>query len=157
MEIVYKFKKLFLSTFQSLKDRNISPRELYTHLVSLGSMKPNWCYDNIIDREQPPLRHYFPQLRTSEEVKLIIYDYCCFFNTHVIELIIDKLGTAEDRANFTKYMEDFSDYARRRVYEYPSELGAMTDGSAKLFIILDEEYDNCMHCQLIETVCRNAS
>ena len=140
MDIMFKFQDLFSSTVLSLKERGTSPQALYTHLVCLGSVKPAYH-----DPKQPVLRHYFPQLRTAERIEEamgIVGDYCSFFNFGIIELVIDKLGTTEDKANLTKYKKDFSDYARRHVYECPSELGAMTDGNAELFMTLDETYDN---------------
>jgi hypothetical protein len=142
VDIMFKFQDLFSSTTQSLDEHNISPRALYTHLVCLGSLKPTLSYD---DPKQPVLKHYFPQLRTAERIEDamgIIGDYCSFFNFRIIELIIDKLGTTKDKANLTKYKKEFGDYARRHVYECPSELGPETDGNAELFMTLDETYDN---------------
>jgi hypothetical protein len=142
VDIIFEFQELFSSTTQSLDERNISPKALYTHLVCLGSLKPTLSYD---DPKQPALKHYFPQLRTAERIEEamgIIGDYCSFFNFRIVELIINKLGTTKDKANLTKYKKDFSDYARRHVYECPSELGATTDGNAELFMTLDETYDN---------------
>ena len=141
-DIMFEFQELFSSTTKSLDGRHISPQALYTHLVCLGSLKPTLSYD---DPKQPVLKHYFPQLRTAERIEEamgIVGDYCSFFNFRIMEMIIDKLGTQEDKANLTKYKQKFSDYARRHVYECPSELGAMSDGNAELFMTLDETYDN---------------
>ena len=143
VDIMFKFQELFSSTTQSLEERSISPRGLYTHLVCLGSLKPT--YD---DPKQPVLRHYFPQLRQSkhiDEAMAIIGDYCSFFNYRIVELIINKLGTTKDKDNLFNYKKEFSEYAKRHVFECPSELGAITDGSghATLFLTLDETYDNC--------------
>jgi hypothetical protein len=140
MDITFKFQDLFSSTILSLKERNTSPQALYSHLVFFGSLKPTYN-----DPKQSVLRHYFPQLRTAERIEEamgIIGDYCSFFNFRIIELIINKLGTTEDKANLTRYKKDFGDYARRHVYEYPSEFGTMTNGNVELFMTLDETYDN---------------
>ena len=140
VDIMFEFQELFSSITKSLDERHISPLALYTHLVCLGSLKPT--YD---DPKQPVLRHYFPQLRTAERIEEamgIIGDYCSFFNFRIVELIINKVGTTEDKATLTKYKKDFSDYARRHVYECPSEFGPVTDGNAELFMTLDETYDN---------------
>ena len=141
MDITFKFQDLFSSTTQSLKERSISPQDLYTHLVCLGSVKPT--YD---DPKQPVLRHYFPHLKRAERIEEamgIIGDYCSFFNFRIMELIIDKLGTTKDKANLSSYKKEFSEYAGRHVFECPSELGAMTDDNAELFVTLDETYDDC--------------
>ena len=140
MDITFKFQDLFSSTILSLKERSISPQELYSHLVCLGSVKPTYE-----DPKLPVLRHYFPDLRRAqriEEAMGIIGDYCSFFNFCIVELIIDKLGTTNDKANLTNYKKQFSEYARRHVFECPSELGTMSDRNAELFMTLDETYDN---------------
>ena len=36
-----------------------------------------------------------------------------------------------------------SEYAKRHVFECPSEVGTVTDSDAKMFVTLDETYDNC--------------
>jgi hypothetical protein len=142
MDITFKFQDLFSSTILSLKERNTSPQDLYSHLVCLGTLKPTLSYD---DPKQPVLKHYFPQLRTAERIEEamgIIGDYCSFFNFRIMEQIIDKLGTTKDKVNLTNYKKDFDDYARRHVYECPSELGTVANGNAVLFMTLDETYDN---------------
>ena len=141
VDITFKFQKLFSSITVSLKEQKISPQDLYTHLACLGSLKPT--YDDL---KQPVLRHYFPQLRKAEHIQeamAIIGDYCSFFNYHIIEQIIDVLGTTKDKDNLSNYKKEFSEYAKRHVFECPSELGTMTDGNATLFLTLDETYDNC--------------
>ena len=138
---MFKFQELFSSTTQSLKEHNVSPQDLYTHLVCLGSLKPTYN-----DPKQPVLRHYFPQLRQCrriDEAMAIVADYCSFFNHRIMEVIIDKFGTTTDKDNLFKYKKEFSEYARRHVFECPSELGAMIDGNAELFMTLDDTYDDC--------------
>ena len=140
-DITFRFQELFSSTTLSLKERNILPQDLYTHLACLGSLKPTYDYP-----KQPVLRHYFPQLIEAERIEkamAIISTYCSFFNYRIMELIIDKLGTTKDKDNLSNYKKEFSEYAKRHVFECPKELGTMTDGHATLFVTLDETYDDC--------------
>ena len=61
-----------------------------------------------------------------------------------MELIIDKLGSRQDKANLSSYEEEFSEYARRRAFECPPEIGITSDGTvALLFVTLDENYKSC--------------
>ena len=141
MDITFKFQNLFSATTLSLQERNISPQNLYTHLACLGSVKPT--YD---DPKQPVLRHYFPQMMKAERIEeamAIVSSYCSFFNYRLMEVIISKLGTAKDKDNLSNYEKDFSEYARCHVFECPSNLGTETDESAKLFVTLDETYNDC--------------
>ena len=73
----------------------------------------------------------------------IVSEYCSFFNYHIIELIINKLGTEKDKENLAKYKEEFAEYGRRHIFECPSEVCERSDHCADMFVALDKNYDNC--------------
>ena len=139
--MMFKFQKLFSLTKKSLKERNISCQQISNHVECLGSLKPAFK-----DSDLPVFRHQIPRLQqapTVDEAMSVISGYCSFFNFHILELIIDELGSDKDSANLSKYKDDFSEYAKRHVFECPSEVGTETDGDAKMFVTLDETYENC--------------
>ena len=44
----------------------------------------------------------------------------------------------------SSYIEEFNNYAKRKVYECPTELSPVTDsGQAIIYVTLDESYDDC--------------
>ena len=49
----------------------------------------------------------------------ILREYHSFFDYELIKYIIEKLGTEEDKANLEKYVEDFTEYCKRSVFECP--------------------------------------
>ena len=109
--------------------------------MCLGSLKPT--YD---DSEGSDFRHQLPQLRNAELVDdaiCIVNEYCSFFNYHIIECIITKLGTEQDKDNLSKYKEEFIEYGERHVFECPSKVGERSDHCADMFVTLDKSYDNC--------------
>ena len=74
---------------------------------------------------------------------MILNDYFSFFNYHIIEYIIKALGTEEDKAELQKYKDDFSQYAKRRIFECQSEFGPVSDvHHADIFVKVDAQYEN---------------
>jgi len=57
--------------------------------------------------------------RDLSEVFMGLKDYMSFFNYHLIEHIINVLGTEDVKAELKKYKLNFQQYAQRRVYECP--------------------------------------
>ena len=60
----------------------------------------------------------------------------------MIEHIINKLGTRQNKTNLERYKKEFSQYAEHLVFECPSEVGTMSEGLAKMVVTLDKTYDN---------------
>ena len=137
----YKFQGLFNSTRKSLVNRKISVEDLLKHLDCLGSIQPS-----IKGSELPVLGCQLPELRNLESVEkamFVISRYCSFFNYHFVEEIIDNLGSEQDKANLKKFKEDFSEYAKRHIFECPAELGEMSEiGHANMIVTLDATYES---------------
>ena len=142
VDIMFKFQDLFTETTKSLKERNVSTRDLSNHLACLGSLKPTYN-----DSEGSAFRHQLPQLRYTELVddamSEVVNEYCSFFNYHIIERIINKLGTEQDKDNLSKYKEEFAEYGKCHIFECPSEVGERSDHCVDMFVVLDKNYDNC--------------
>lgn len=140
--MIYKFQKLFTATKKSLRDEKVSVAELVGHLECLGSIKPMY-----LDMGRKPLRCQLPGLANAETVDAVmsvVKDYCSFFNYHMLEHIIDEFGTKQDKENMASYKEDFTKYAECCITQCPSEVGKMCEeGSANLFVTLDDSFDNC--------------
>ena len=123
-DMIYKFQDLFSETTDSLRERKVPVVELTRHLECLGPVKPTYK-----DTGLRPLRHQLPGLRNAETVDAVmsvVKDYCSFFNYRMLEHIINKLGSEEDKLNLARYKEDFEVYAECRIFECPSEVGKMS-------------------------------
>ena len=141
MDMIQKFQDLFSATTESLKQRKISVQEIVCHLVGLGPRPPAYKDLNL-----PTFRRKLPELTNAKTVHaamLVIGNYCSFFNYYMIEHIINKLGTRQDKKNLEKYKKEFSEYAERHVFECPSEVGTVSEGLAKMVVTLtlDKTYD----------------
>lgn len=132
--MIEKFQDLFSATTDSLKQRKISVQEIVCHLVGLGPKPPAYRDLNL-----PTFRRKLPELtnaKTVDAAMLVIGNYCSFFNYYMIEHIIKKLGTQQDKKNLEKYKKEFSQYAGRHVFECPSEVGSVSEGLAKMVVTL---------------------
>ena len=141
VEMMFKFQRLFSSTTISLNKRKVPSQDICSRVQCLGSLTPVFE-----DSGLPVFRQQIPKLqqaRTADDAMSVINGYCSFFNFHILELIIEQLGSSEDVANLSDYKKDFSEYAKRHVFQCPSEIGTMTFGDAKMFVTLDETFNKC--------------
>ena len=140
MDMIQKFQDLFSATTESLKQRKISVDEILCHLIGLGASPP--AYKAL---KLPAFCEKFPELQKAQTIDtamLEIGKYCSFFNYYMIEHIINKLGTPQDKKNLDKYKKEFSQYAEHLVFECPSEVGTVSEGLAKMLVTLDETYES---------------
>ena len=124
-DIVHKFWHLHSRVYESLRKQNIPVGRLVAHLLSLHAFDPIYK-----DLQKPALQSFIKELRSAgsiEDVLFIIRDYISFFNYHVIEHIVEGLGTDQDRAELQNYEREFDEYSKRRIYECPPEYGPKSD------------------------------
>ena len=120
-DIVRKFGHLHSRVYESLCKQNVPVDKLVTHLLSLGAFDPVYK-----GSQKPALQTIFQELQNAgniEKVLFIIRDYISFFNYHVIEHIVNELGTDQDRAELQNYQKEFGEYSKRRVYECHQTMG----------------------------------
>ena len=139
-DIVRKFGHLHSRVYESLCKRNVPVDKLVTHLLSLGAFDPVYK-----DCQKPVLQTFFLELQNAgsiEKVLFIIRDYISFFNYHVIEHIVNELGTDQDRAELQNYEKEFDEYSKRRVYECPPEYGSKSNADhVDLVVKVDSVYE----------------
>ena len=114
--------------------------EFVSHVMTLGA------FDPVFKEPQVPLFQYcFQKLEaagTIPKVFLALKDYLSFFNYHILEHIIEELGTEDDKAELQKYKEDFKQYAKRRIFECSREFGPVSDADhVDIFVKVDSQYD----------------
>ena len=136
-----RFQKLVSATIESLISQKASPDNLVSRLMTLGAFKP------VFKEPQVPLFQFcFEKLEAADtipKVFLVLKDYFSFFNYHIIEHIIEELGTEEDKTRLQGYKEYFNWYAKRRIFECLPEFGPVCDTDhADIFVKVDSQYDN---------------
>ena len=140
-QIMIQFQELVSATIESLMRRNVPLIKLQSHLMVLGAFDPVFKETQV-----PVFRHCLKELRAADtipKVFLILNDYFSFFNYHIIEHIINNLGTFEDKAKLQKYKDDFNQYAKRRIFECQPEFGPISDTDhADIFLKVDSQYES---------------
>lgn len=135
-----KFRALFSRTFESLKERGIPIATIIRELVGFNQLQPVFE-----DSDQPAFRKQLSKLRQAEtvdDIMDILIEYCSFFNLQIIESLISKLGTVEDKAALQKYNDDFAEYAKRKIYEMPSiENHKSENCQALIYVTLDKIFE----------------
>ena len=139
-DIIRKFWHLHSRVYESLRQRDVPVERLVVHLSSLGAFDPV-----SKDSQKPVLQTFSQELQNAksiENVLLAIKDYFSFFNYHVLEHIVDELGTDQDRVELQNYKKAFDEYSKRRVYECPPEYGPKSNADhADLVVKLDSVYE----------------
>ena len=139
-DIVRKFWRLHSRVYESLRQRNIPVDRLVVHLLSLGAFDPV-----MKDSQKPVLQTFSQEFRNAgsiEDVLFAIKDYFSFFNYHVIEHIVDELGTNQDKFELQNYKKEFAEYSKRRIYECLPVYGSVSkDGHIDLVLKVDLVYE----------------
>ena len=154
-KINLEFQKLVSATIESLNRQNVPPDKLLSHVMTLGSLK------RVFEPQVPALHHRFKELNAAKTIYdsfLVLNDYFSFFNYHIIEHIVEELGTEEDKAKLQKYTQDFNQYAKRRIFECLPEFGHVLSDSdhVDIFVKLDSQYDDYTVAEL-EGFCHKLS
>ena len=154
-EITIKFQKLVSATIKSFQERCAPLDNLVSHVMTLGA------FDPVFKESQLPVFHHrFKELKaadTIEKIFMVLNDYFSFFNYHILEHIIEELGTEEDKSRLKTYKEHFNKYAKRKIFECPSEFGPVSDdGYADIIVKLDVEHEKFTVAE-IELFCHKLS
>ena len=140
-EIIIKFQKLVSATIKSFQERCVPLDDLVSYVMALGA------FDPVLKKSQVPVfYHRFEKLKAADtiaKVFMVLNNYFSFFNYHILENIIEELGTEEDKERLKTYKEHFNTYAKRRIFECPSEFGPVSDaGHVDIIVKLDVQYKN---------------
>ena len=146
-EIMIQFQELVSATIESLIRRNVPPKKLFCHVMTLGAFGPVFKEPQV-----PVFSHRFKELKTANtiyDIFQVLNDYFSFFNYQLIEYIIKALGTRNDKAKLQRYKKNFNQYAKRRTFECLPEFGPVSDADhADIFVKLDSQYDNYKVAQI---------
>ena len=139
--ITVQFQYLVSTTLKSLQKQCVSVCDFLPHLMTFGTVEPL-----LKDSQAPSFDQQLNDLKKAadlSEVFMGLKDYMSFFNYHLIEHIINVLGTEEVKDELKNYKTNFHQYAKRRVYECPPQFGPVSEvGHADIFVKVDSRYEN---------------
>ena len=102
VELTGKFGVMFNTFFQSLREQIISIKEIAGILKAFGAFTPVYKgeYEPLLKEELNSLNLAKANI---DDIKIIVLDYCSFFNFRLLKFLIDSLGTAIDKLKFEQY------------------------------------------------------
>ena len=139
--ITTDFGYLVYNMCDSLVKQGTTVQELVRLLMALGAFQPTLC-------ERPLLQECSEELEAADNIDkvfrlLIFRGYMSFFSYRIIEYIVGKFGTQQDKEDLRNYTTKFNEYARRSIFECPAYSLARKD-QANLVVKLEgvnlEEY-----------------
>jgi len=136
-----QFQYLVSATLNSLQKQQVTVRDFLPHLMTFGTDEPVLKHSRapVFDQRLNDLQ----KAGDLSEVFMGLKDYMSFFNYHLIEHIINVLGTEEVKAELKIYKINFQQYAKRRIYECPPHFGPVSKvGHADIFVKVDSRYEN---------------
>ena len=134
-QMVLHFDRLTLSTRKSIETQGILTRELARCMLSFKAFSSNHSAS-----QTPLLEEHKTDILSSDSIVQtfwIIREYISFFNYEIIKLIIEDLGTGEDRMKLKEYEAAFSEFCQRNVFEIPPHVygQALTHGKKQNVIV----------------------
>ena len=131
--------------FDSFDKQKITAHKLRRYLNALKAFEDPLHSETSLHAHKDMLE----KSNSIEDIKDVIEKYSSFCDFRLVEYLIGLSGTEEDKQELEKYVMEFENYALRRVYECPSEVGATCMPSdSKLCVKLDSVYDDYSFIQL---------
>jgi len=136
--IMLKFQHVVSVASKSLMRRGVTVDELLSVLKILEAfdpvkkepMSPN-CYTEVMAADTIP------------KIFIALRNYVSFFNYDIIDLIVDELGTQDDKWELQKYKNEFQLYAKRRVYQCLPQVGPVSEtGQTNIIFVADAYYES---------------
>ena len=146
-ELSLKFSNMWGDLCDSLEERKVPIKRIISRLIGLEAFPP--VYTGTKPSLFSDLKPVLIECNDIDDIWAIIKDYCSYFNYYLVEFLTSHFGSDDDKKRLTLYKQDFIAYAKRRVYECPTEFGSFNDGDCSIVVKLDKSYDNCTLEQLI--------
>lgn len=129
---------------QSLNEQKFPLNDLVSFLrrlkayVSVKDIPP--------EQQESVFKEHMQQMKKAtsiEDVFDVVEEYCSFFNYEIIEEMIERFGSENDKSELQKYTEELKQYAKRRIFECPSNFSKGKGGGTSLKLKLDSNYSKC--------------
>ena len=147
--VVCAFAKLSQCTCQSLVNRGVSVEQLSVCLVSL---KP---YPEVYRRESVFDCHIRETIGLSKSIESmwcnVVSRFISFFGYRILEVIVDTLGSDDDKHRLEEYKDHFKTFAQQSVFTCSPnvcECGGQEYAYGSKVVV---KYDEGDHCHLEKT------
>lgn len=121
-QMILRFGRLTRSAKRSFEKNGVSVEDVAGSVLCLGAFES--------DVGQKPLLQEHQSLITNANslarIFLILTKYTSFFNYEIIQLLIEDLGTDEDKTRMKEYEAAFFEFCQRSVFEIPPHIYGQT-------------------------------
>lgn len=134
-EIMLKFAQLDDATCQSLEESGISPKSLASCVLTLSAFKAGIGTGKLLEEHKAELK----AATSVTDIFFLVRDYYSYYNSTILEYIIERRGSESDKKNLNEYRTEFQNFCQTSVYkvqEYGSEKDV--ENRAKLVMKLSE-------------------
>ena len=143
-EMITTFNDLMFDLQECMISKNVPVSKLKTFLRGLHRLS------TIDVTDQLTISKNLMNAQTIDDMMLIIWSYCSFFNFSLIETMVNKFKQLHGfKPRLEEYKEAFAKYAEHKlVYCCPSGIGLNTEAglgteAAEIFVKLDDAYKDC--------------
>ena len=113
-----KFATLLWSTVNSFKRQGIGPRELAIAILALTEYEDPAVGKPLLEREKAAL----VKAQTVDHIFDILRPHMTFFNYEILEFLIEKMGSSNNKENLQKFLHEFRQFCRQSVFEIPPDV-----------------------------------
>ena len=110
-----KFASLFVGVMDSFKDRGIGPQDIASRILALTEYDDPAIGKPLLERQKEELK----RAQTVNDTFDILRPHMTFFNYEILEFLIENKGSDNDKHNLKIFLQEFSDFCRRSVFELP--------------------------------------
>lgn len=133
--IISAFGRLVATVFNSFEHGAVSAKKLGADIITL------WSHPmQLPEKQRKTLQH--ANSLSDIQVFLVTNKYISFLNFKLMEDIVDIHGKQEDQANMNEYLNLFSKFCERSVFEVPSHIikEHSPKGEEKLVVKVSKEF-----------------
>ena len=121
LRINEEYASLTASLRISLRERKVTPRDLFDSLMDLRGFQP--IKSSTGEKSIGLLQNRYNEIKDAESItevfEILSTDYCSFFNYDIVAFIIKKLGTDDDKKMLVAYESSLENYCKHHIFECP--------------------------------------
>ena len=110
-----KFASLFVDVMDSFKDRGIGPQDITSYILALTEYDDPAIGKPLLERQKEELK----RAQTVNDTFDILRPHMTFFNYEILEFLIEKKGSVNDRRNLQTFLQAFRNFCHRSIFELP--------------------------------------
>ena len=131
------FSTLESALLKSFTDRKVSVQTVSQMLQSVGAFQPPHTHTPLLANQLATLK----EAKTLPQLIKFVSSLSSFFNSSLLEQLIDRLGSDADKTELDKYKTQFNEYSKRNLFECPSfQDGSLQSDFSELILKVDKDF-----------------